>query len=74
MPSTRSTPGYRYERAIGSVDRGIAALLVHISICDESPSTWATARGERVEAGAPCLRLGLEALAAHYREERAEAA
>jgi hypothetical protein len=51
--------------------RGLAALLVHVCITDESPSTWKPAYPKD---GAPCLRMALEVLVNHYRAGVARAA
>jgi hypothetical protein len=61
----------RFERALASVDKLNAALLIHVCITDESPSSW---KPDRPKDGAPCLRLALDALADHYRAGVARAA
>jgi hypothetical protein len=54
----------RFEVAIAAVDSTLARLLVHVCVCDLSPSSW---KPQFPNDGAPCLRLGLDALAVHYR-------
>jgi hypothetical protein len=61
----------RYELALASVDQGLAKLLVHVCITDESPSSW---KPQHPTDGAPCLRMALDALADHYRPRTAQAA
>jgi hypothetical protein len=60
----------RFEAALRAVDQGLAKLLIHVCITDQSPSSGRP----RPTDGAPCLRLALDTLAAHYRAGIAQAA
>ena len=45
----------------------LAAILVHVCLCDEAARDWAHARGDAPQAGIVVLRLALDALADHWR-------
>jgi Domain of unknown function (DUF6456) len=60
----------RYAAALKAVDPTLAALLVHVCVTDQSPSSGRP----RPADGGPCLRFALDTLAAHYRAGMAQAA
>lgn len=45
----------------------LSAILVHVCLCDGAARDWAKARGDAPQAGIVILRLGLDALADHWR-------
>lgn len=45
----------------------LAAILVHVCLCDEAARDWARARGDAPQAGVVVLRLALDALADYWK-------
>ena len=64
----------RFEAALQAVGQWLSPILVHVAICDLSPSDWSRDRGFPPRDGIAILRLALDALRWHYRETSKEAA
>lgn len=56
----------RVDRALADVGRQLAAVLVHVCLCDLPARAWVVRAGGAPQAGIVVLRLALDALADHY--------
>jgi hypothetical protein len=57
----------RFEAALREVGHGLAPILMHCCVTDESPATWAGLNGKALTDGPPVLRVALDVLAEFYR-------
>jgi hypothetical protein len=62
----------RFEAALQGVGQWLSPILVHVCICDLSPSDWSGDRGYPPRNSASILRLALDALLDHYGMRRWE--
>jgi hypothetical protein len=74
----RDTPGSiaareRFEAALRDAGRGPSAMLMHVCVTDEPPSTWPGLNGRAATEGPAVLRMALDGLVEFYRARAIQA-